>query len=150
MSEADKVKAKETLKKDNYFLDKYKRSTLKGDKLKSVLRQSIKASSQYGSLTEEETEEAVERIYKKLLVVNKEYFKAYEWLVAFIFAIGGYYAPKLLLVFQKMMRKLEIESEVMQFQTIILMLMKIESVNVEMILFYLYKMLLFFVLMRHL
>ena len=33
-----------------------------------------------------------------------------------------------------MMRKLDIENEVMQFQTIILMLMKIERVNVEMIL----------------
>ena len=32
------------------------------------------------------------------------------------------------------MRKLDIENEVMQFQTIILMLMKIERVNVEMIL----------------
>lgn len=37
-------------------------------------------------------------------------------------------------MFQKVMRKLEIENEVMQFQTIILMLMKIERVNVEMIL----------------
>jgi len=33
-----------------------------------------------------------------------------------------------------MLRKLDIENEVMQFQTIILMLMKIERVNVEMIL----------------
>lgn len=39
-----------------------------------------------------------------------------------------------MLIFQKYMRKLEIENEVMQFQTIILMLMKIERVNVEMIL----------------
>jgi len=39
-----------------------------------------------------------------------------------------------MLMFQKIMRKLEIENEVMQFQTIILMLMKIERVNVEMIL----------------
>ena len=37
-------------------------------------------------------------------------------------------------MFQKILRKLEIENEVMQFQTIILMLMKIERVNVEMIL----------------
>lgn len=42
--------------------------------------------------------------------------------------------PKLMLIFQKVLRKLERESEVMQFQTIILMLMKIERVNVEMIL----------------
>ena len=39
-----------------------------------------------------------------------------------------------MLKFQKIMRKLEIENEVMQFQTIILMLMKIERVNVEMML----------------
>ena len=39
-----------------------------------------------------------------------------------------------MLMFQKILRKLEIEKEVMQFQTIILMLMKIERVNVEMIL----------------
>ena len=39
-----------------------------------------------------------------------------------------------MLQFQKILRKLEIENEVMQFQTIILMLMKIERVNVEMIL----------------
>ena len=39
-----------------------------------------------------------------------------------------------LLIFQKIMRKMDMENEVMQFQTIILMLMKIERVNVEMIL----------------
>ena len=39
-----------------------------------------------------------------------------------------------LLYFQAKMRQLEMEDEVMQFQTIILMLMKIERVNVEIIL----------------
>ena len=39
-----------------------------------------------------------------------------------------------MLIFQKMLRQLEIENEIMQFQTIILMLMKIERVNVEIIL----------------
>ena len=42
--------------------------------------------------------------------------------------------PTWLLYFQKIMRQLEMEDEVMQYQTIILMLMKIERVNVEMIL----------------
>jgi len=37
-------------------------------------------------------------------------------------------------MFQAKMRKLEMEDEVMQFQTIILMLMRIERVNVEIIL----------------
>lgn len=43
-------------------------------------------------------------------------------------------APTWILHFQKVLRQLEMEDEVMQYQTIILMLMKIERVNVEMIL----------------
>ena len=42
--------------------------------------------------------------------------------------------PVWMLMFQAKMRQLDMEDEVMQFQTIILMLMKIERVNVEMIL----------------
>ncbi|MEI3356126.1 MAG: hypothetical protein V8R81_03505 [Clostridia bacterium] len=43
-------------------------------------------------------------------------------------------APIWILMFQVKMRQLEMEDEVMQFQTIILMLMRIERVNVEIIL----------------
>ena len=53
---------------------------------------------------------------------------------ACVCAWAGYQAPIWLLVFQKMLRNLEMENEVMQFQTIITMLMKIERVNVEIIL----------------
>ena len=48
--------------------------------------------------------------------------------------IIGYMFPIWLLFFQVKMRQLEMEDEVMQFQTIILMLMRIERVNVEIIL----------------
>ena len=60
--------------------------------------------------------------------------KWFEELLAIGFAIVGYMAPVWLMMFQKRMRQMEMENEVMQFQTIILMLMKIERVNVEMIL----------------
>ena len=50
------------------------------------------------------------------------------------FCSVAYMFPNILLIFQKKMREIEMEDEVMQFQTIILMLMKIERVNVEMIL----------------
>ena len=55
-------------------------------------------------------------------------------MLAIGFAYIGYMSPIWLLFFQAKMRLLEMEDEVMQFQTIILMLMKIERVNVEMIL----------------
>ena len=130
MSEEETMKAKEILKKDNYFLDKYKNKKVTDEQL----RFDIKSSVQYSKLTETELDEATERISKKLKIVNKEYLNWLEWLLAFGFSIIGYCAPKWMLIFQKIMRKLEIENEVMQFQTIILMLMKIERVNVEMIL----------------
>ena len=66
--------------------------------------------------------------------MQSAYFKWYELLICFLGAILGYSGPVLLLQFQKIMRQMEMENEVMQFQTIILMLMKIERVNVEMIL----------------
>ena len=55
-------------------------------------------------------------------------------LIAMLFAVIGYNLPIWLLFFQAKMRQIEMEDEVMQFQTIILMLMRIERVNVEIIL----------------
>ena len=130
MSENDKEKAENLTEQDNYFLDK-----LKGEKVTlEQIKVEVKFSEYYQDATDEEINEAAERIEGKLKIVNKEYLKWFEWLLACVFALAGYFAPKWLLMFQKIMRKLEIENEVMQFQTIILMLMKIERVNVEMIL----------------
>ena len=66
--------------------------------------------------------------------VNSEYLSWFEMILAMVFAVIGYNLPVALLFFQAKMRKMEMENEVMQFQTIILMLMRIERVNVEMIL----------------
>lgn len=131
LSTADEKKAMEKTKQDNYFLDKFKGNT------KVTVEQiagEVKKSEYYKDKQEEEINKAAERIYDKLKIVNAEYLKWFEWLLAFVFAIAGYMGPKLMLIFQKMLRQLEIENEIMQFQTIILMLMKIERVNVEIIL----------------
>lgn len=130
MSAKEEKAARELTEQDNYFLDK-----LKGQELTwEQIRVEVKYSEFYKDATDEEIDQATTRIEDKLRIVNKEYLKAFEWLIAFVFALAGYCGPKWMLMFQKIMRKLEIENEVMQFQTIILMLMKIERVNVEMIL----------------
>ena len=94
----------------------------------------MERSDYYEEATDDEITAAVERIYEKLQVVNSEYLKWFELLLAFVFAIVGYMSPIWVLYFQAKMRQLEMEDEVMQFQTIILMLMRIERVNVEIIL----------------
>lgn len=130
LTETQKNEALELTKQDNYFLDKLKNKKL----TKEQIRLEIKFSPFYKEATDKQIDEATERIQEKLTIVNKEYLKWFEWLLAFAISVAGYYGPLWMLMFQKIMRRLEIENEVMQFQTIILMLMKIERVNVEMIL----------------
>ena len=130
MSEEDEAVAQEQLKNDNVFLDKYR-----GKKVtKEQLRIAIANSTAYKDATDEEIDEATDRIYTKLQTIDNEYMQWIELILAIAFAYIGYMAPIWLLYFQAIMRQLEMEDEVMQFHTIILMLMKIERVNVEIIL----------------
>jgi len=93
-----------------------------------------KINKDYLESKNEEIEQAAQRVHDKLQIVNSENMKWFEILIAMVFAVVAYNVPIWLLMFQAKMRQLEMEDEVMQFQTIILMLMKIERVNVEIIL----------------
>ena len=73
------------------------------------------------------------RVYEKLKVYSNEYFKWIEIVIALLIAYAMYYMPVVILMFQRRMRAMEMEDEVMQFQTIILMLMYIERISVEFI-----------------
>ena len=131
MSEQQEQKAMETTEKDNVFLYKYQYDY---EVTQEILAKDVAESEEYGTSTEEELETIVERIWEKLQIVQSEYIKWFEILIALVIMVAGYEIPVGLLIFQKIMRKMDMENEVMQFQTIILMLMKIERVNVEMIL----------------
>ena len=131
MSSKDEQKAIELTKQDNIFLDMFR------GKLKTTekdVERAIKNSKYYQDATDKEIKKATERIYGKIQVVNSEYLQWFELLLAFVFGILGYMSQEWILMFQVKMRQLEMEDEVMQFQTIILMLMRIERINVEMIL----------------
>ena len=127
----DKKKADELTKQDNEFLDKFRGKT---KTTQDDIKKAVEKSKYYEEAEDSEIQTATERIYKKLQIVNSEYMQWFELLLAFVFMIIAYMSPIWLLMFQVKMRQLEMEDEVMQFQTIILMLMKIERVNVEIIL----------------
>ena len=132
MSDKDLKTAMELTESDNKFLDMFKG---KSDTKQEDIEKAMKKSSDYKGSTDDEISTAAERVLKKLRQLNSELFlQWFEMLLAIVFALIGYNLPVWLLFFQKIMRKLEMEDEVMQFQTIILMLMRIERVNVEMIL----------------
>ena len=123
--------AMEITESDNKFLDKFK-GNLKTTK--QDIEREVRRDKDYLDAKDSEITKAVDRIYSKLQKVNSEYLQWFEFLMAFVFMMIGYMFPVWMLYFQYKMRLMEMEDEVMQFQTIILMLMRIERVNVEIIL----------------
>ncbi len=134
MAEKDRRKGMEVTKSDNQYIEYFKnKSDLKvADITKSMTQGKI--NKDYVDSTDGDRKIAAERIIKKISTINSEYIAWTEILGAMVLAMIAYMAPIWMLKFQTKMRQLEMEDEVMQFQTIILMLMRIERVNVEIIL----------------
>lgn len=128
---AELEKAKALTESDNKFLDMFRGNT---KTTVNDIQKAMTRSKDYADSTDEEIQTAAQRVYEKLQKINKEYLGWFEVLLSVIFMIIAYMSPIWIMWFQLKMRQMEMEDEVMQFQTIILMLMRIERVNVEIIL----------------
>lgn len=131
MSEKQEAEAIATTKRQNIILDKFRGNTKATTK---DIEAEMRRTKEYKDFSDKQISSEAQKIYSKLQTINAEYLKWFEVLLAFAFAYIGYVAPNLMLMFQKRLRKMDMEDEVMSFQTIIMMLMKIERVDVEMIL----------------
>lgn len=74
------------------------------------------------------------RIYEKYKIIESEYFKWWELLIAIMLSAAAYHLPVLILKFQKKIRYMEMQDEVNQFHTIIGILSQFERVDVETVL----------------
>lgn len=99
---------------------------------KDISKEKIAADLKKQGKAVDETE--VERIYNKVKKVQTAYFKWWELILSILLGMVGYYFPNALLAIKNHMRKMEKENEIMQFQSIILMLMHIERVDVQTVL----------------
>lgn len=125
-------KAKATTERQNKVLDKLRGpgKTVDDKEIKKVMSK-IK---DYADKSDTDIKKEIKQIKKKLNIINKEYISWIEILIAFVVGYLGYMAPYLIIKFQVKLRIMEMEDEVMQYQVIILMLMRLERVDVEMIL----------------
>ena len=128
---AELEEAKALTESDNKFLDMFRGNT---ETTVDDIRKAMARSDDYKDSTDDELDTASQRVFEKLQKVNKEYLGWFEVLLSVVFMIVAYMSPIWIMYFQLKMRQMEMEDEVMQFQTIILMLMRIERVNVEIIL----------------
>ena len=134
MSAKDQKKAMEVTESDNEYIKYFKgKNDLQQTDIEKAMKRGI-VNKDYVNSKDEERATAAKRIMGKIKTVNSEYLSWLEVLGGMVIAMIAYMAPVWMLKFQKKMREMEMEDEVMQFQTIILMLMRIERVNVEIIL----------------
>ena len=87
-----------------------------------------------GGLDEAEVKASVLRIKNKMALLSSNIFWWWQLLLCLLLFGAGYHAPVISLVFMARVRKIDMEDEVSQFQTIILMLMHMNRVHVEEIL----------------
>ena len=87
LSEKDEKKAMEITEQDNVFLDMFrgKLNTTEKD-----IQRAVERSKFYEEADAGEIEEAVQRINKKLKIINSEYMQWFEILLAFVFMVIAY------------------------------------------------------------
>lgn len=129
LSASDEKKANELTEFDNYFIEKYKDKDITRKDLVTFIINTTDVKNNFKN--EEAAAEAADRILEKIDTINNEYIKPMEVVIAIAVGILGYFIPLIVLKFQKKMRQLEMENEIMQFQTLILMLMRIERISVQ-------------------
>lgn len=110
---------------DNRYLEEFRN--------KKVTKEEL-AVQMTDPITGEVDQESVDRVYSKLETVKNSYLKFWQVLTALVIALIGYTFPTLLLIIRNKIRELEKENEIMQFQSIILMLMYIDRIDVQTIL----------------
>ena len=73
-------------------------------------------------------------IYKQIQKYHDEYFKWYDLLIALFASVIGYFVPIVLLKSKEKTLKMQMDDEVIQFQSVILMLIHLDRITVETIL----------------
>lgn len=125
LSEEDEAAAQSMAEQDAEYVNEYR-----GDS--KITKEQIKADieAKEGTVTDEQ----VDRIYDKVTDVQGLYLKYWELIISLFVGFVAYFAPDVLLFVRNKMREMEKENEIMQFQSIILMLMYIERIDVQTIL----------------
>ncbi len=125
LSEEDQEAADEIAEFDKGYIEKYKN--------KSVTKEEL-AENLTDKATGTVDTDAVDRIYGKITTINDSYLKFWHVLIALGVAYLAYNLPNIMLYIKNSVRKMDKENEIMQFQSIILMLMYIDRVDVQTIL----------------
>lgn len=111
--------------RDKSYIDEYKNKNVTKEEL--ALKFTDPATGQVD-------QEELDRVYGKIQKVKSTYLKYWQVLISILVGVIAYYIPTLVLIIRNKIREMEKENEIMQFQSIILMLMYIDRIDVQTIL----------------
>ncbi len=110
------------------YVTQYKKYKITQEEVEDkLIKEGIIKSKQLMTMTAEE-------IVRRINGYRNEYYRWYELLIAFLAGAAAYYVPYLDLLFIRQLRQMNMEDEVIQFHSIILMLMHIDRMTIETIL----------------
>lgn len=130
MNETELSRAEELTKFDNQIIREVK---AKGQKNRESIKTVIEQNSDK-PLSDVDMNSAIMRIEGKMALINNEFFKWWELLIAIAAGGAGYYLPVWILQFQRKLRAMEMQNEVDQFHVLISILSEFERMSVETIL----------------
>lgn len=125
LTEQQEAAAQAINDRDKTYIDKYKNKNVTKEQIEMEMTDPV---------TGKADADEVARVYGKIQSVKNSYIKFWQVLTSFILALIAYYVPSLVLFIRNKIREMEKENEIMQFQSIILMLMYIDRVDVQTIL----------------
>lgn len=125
LTEQQEAAAQAINDRDKTYIDKYKNKNVTKEQIEMEMTDPV---------TGKADADEVARVYDKIQNVKNSYIKFWQVLTSFILALIAYYVPSLVLFIRNKIREMEKENEIMQFQSIILMLMYIDRVDVQTIL----------------
>lgn len=111
--------------RDKMYIDKYKNKNVTKEQLEMEFADPVTGKADADEVT---------RVYDKIQSVKNSYIKFWQVLTSFVLAFIAYYVPSIILFIRNKIREMEKENEIMQFQSIILMLMYIDRIDVQTIL----------------
>lgn len=111
------------IENDRKYILQFKGRNVTFEEIQKSLKDEGQSSKQTGI--------AAKRILDKLNIYNTQFFKWWELIIAITLSFIAFQIPLWMLNFRERILKMNMEDEVMQFHSIILMLMYMERISVE-------------------
>jgi hypothetical protein len=108
----------------SFYIEKYKDEKLSYDVIRDKMDSDIKVNNSYMK------ENIINTVLTRLKAYKNEYYRWYELVISILITVIAYYLPYWMLLYRRRIIRLGMDAEVVQFHSIILMLMYLDNISI--------------------